>query len=366
MALPSRLKPTDKVVIVGAGVFGLSTARELSNRGYKNITVLDRYPPPVPDGTSVDISRIIRPDYADEFYSQLAQEALEAWEGEYRPFFYKAGFLGVAHGKSHPYLSAAKTNLEALNKTFEPLDDNKIRERFPALHGDLSNFGGYLNAEGGWANAEESITYIARQCAKQGVSFVSGKRGTVTGFLIGEQGVITGLQTLSQVSLEADFVIMATGAWSPHLLNMDGISVSASQPVGFMQLTAEETKEMEGCPVVMDFSSGVFMFPPLPGINILKLARHGYGYEASRKSHSHKTEVSAPDLLHDNAASHFIPDDAEKALRGTLSVFLPKFKDRPFFRSRLCWYTDTRRGDFVVDYHTDYKNLFVATGGSGQ
>jgi sarcosine oxidase/L-pipecolate oxidase len=55
----------ESIVIVGAGVFGLSTALELKNRGYQNVTVLDRYLPPVIDGSSVDISRVIRVEYAD-------------------------------------------------------------------------------------------------------------------------------------------------------------------------------------------------------------------------------------------------------------------------------------------------------------
>ena len=65
-------------------MFGLSTARELSRRGYSNITLLDRYLPPVPDGSSVDISRVIRLDYADDFYTTLGLEAMEGWETEYR------------------------------------------------------------------------------------------------------------------------------------------------------------------------------------------------------------------------------------------------------------------------------------------
>jgi len=38
---------TDSIIIVGAGVFGLSTAYQLASEGYKNITVLDRHMPPV-------------------------------------------------------------------------------------------------------------------------------------------------------------------------------------------------------------------------------------------------------------------------------------------------------------------------------
>jgi NADPH-dependent 2,4-dienoyl-CoA reductase/sulfur reductase-like enzyme len=39
---PSKLQKDDAVVIVGAGIFGLSTALHLASRGYTNVTVFDR------------------------------------------------------------------------------------------------------------------------------------------------------------------------------------------------------------------------------------------------------------------------------------------------------------------------------------
>lgn len=41
------MKKTDRIVIVGAGAFGLSTAAELARQGYKSIVILDRHVPPV-------------------------------------------------------------------------------------------------------------------------------------------------------------------------------------------------------------------------------------------------------------------------------------------------------------------------------
>lgn len=35
---------TAPILIVGAGVFGLSTALHLGQRGYKNVTVIDKQP----------------------------------------------------------------------------------------------------------------------------------------------------------------------------------------------------------------------------------------------------------------------------------------------------------------------------------
>jgi len=36
-----------KIVIIGAGIFGLSTAYQLASEGYRNVVVLDRHMPPV-------------------------------------------------------------------------------------------------------------------------------------------------------------------------------------------------------------------------------------------------------------------------------------------------------------------------------
>lgn len=70
----------EDILIVGAGIFGLTTALELRERGYEKITVLDRYARPVPDGSSVDISRVIRFDYGDPVYAKMALEAMKGWE----------------------------------------------------------------------------------------------------------------------------------------------------------------------------------------------------------------------------------------------------------------------------------------------
>jgi glycine/D-amino acid oxidase-like deaminating enzyme len=49
------------VLIIGAGVFGLSTALAIAKRHPSTkITVIDRLTPPVVDGTSVDTTRCIR------------------------------------------------------------------------------------------------------------------------------------------------------------------------------------------------------------------------------------------------------------------------------------------------------------------
>ena len=71
------------VLIIGSGVFGVSTALQL-RRDYPTlaITILDRSPIlPAPDAASTDINKIIRADYGkDLFLTKLAYEAMQEWK----------------------------------------------------------------------------------------------------------------------------------------------------------------------------------------------------------------------------------------------------------------------------------------------
>lgn len=63
--------PDSKIIIVGAGVFGLSTSLWLARAGYKDITIFDRTPYDKNyynpsdgcDGASADINKIFRMTY---------------------------------------------------------------------------------------------------------------------------------------------------------------------------------------------------------------------------------------------------------------------------------------------------------------
>lgn len=380
MATPStpasRIRHADdSIIIVGAGVFGLSTAAELSSRGYKNITVIDRYPPPVPDGSSVDISRIIRTDYADPIYSRMATEAQALWQTEYSAEYSQCGFVLLSDTPNHPYIAECKQNLTNASQPFISLDNgNNAKKDYPALSGDLSKTTGYSNAAGGWANAGAAIEKLAVKCAQAGVSFVTGPRGTVTQ-LLREGNHIRGVNVVSGPPLTADHIILATGAWTSSLIPTYESVIATGQPVGFIQLTPTEAERLQHLPVCINLSTGFFIFPPTPDSNILKVARHGFGYENSMTIKYPPAQPSMPSLEKTTSSpprdtngsnSSFIPADADKALRAGLAQVLPEFADRTWARTRLCWYTDTPRGDFIIDNHPQVEGLFLATGGSGQ
>ncbi|KAK5277241.1 hypothetical protein LTR40_010627, partial [Exophiala xenobiotica] len=67
------------VLIIGSGTFGISTAYHLAKRGYTSITCIDRHPCPSLDSAAFDLNKIIRTEYDEPLYAELAIEALQAW-----------------------------------------------------------------------------------------------------------------------------------------------------------------------------------------------------------------------------------------------------------------------------------------------
>lgn len=94
------------VIIVGAGIFGVTAALELRLRGY-SVALFDPGPLPRPEASSTDISKIIRMDYGtDEFYTELMEVALPRWriwnQQWQPPLYHQIGFLLVPREKMQP------------------------------------------------------------------------------------------------------------------------------------------------------------------------------------------------------------------------------------------------------------------------
>jgi sarcosine oxidase/L-pipecolate oxidase len=68
-----RIPKNEPIAIIGGGAFGLSTAFELSNQGYKNVTVFEK-DEEIPSRWSAanDLNKIMRAEYEDDFYTELA------------------------------------------------------------------------------------------------------------------------------------------------------------------------------------------------------------------------------------------------------------------------------------------------------
>ncbi|KAH6644386.1 FAD dependent oxidoreductase [Boeremia exigua] len=359
----------DRIVIIGAGVFGLSTAVSLSEQGYKDITVLDRHVPPVPDGSSVDISRIIRFDYGDPAYTLIAKEAFDSWATSTytsNGIFQKTPLVMAANTKNlraRSWIDRCITQLADKNLPYERLDSaSSTKDLFPMLSGPLiqPDLFGYCNRSAGWADAAKGVLHFRNLCIEKGISFVSGAHGTVTGFDTDAQGEIVAARTASGRKVEAEHFVLAAGAWSNKLVPMYNSTLATGQVLGYIKLTPEEMVRLKDMPIYINTETGWFVFPPHEDTALLKCAVHGWGYTRSETQ-----EPSSPIAAPRSERVNFAPADGVRRLRDGLREVFPEIAERGFDRTAVCWYNDTPTGDFIMDYHPDHPNLFVATGGSG-
>lgn len=323
-------------VVVGAGVFGLTTALELRARGHA-VTVVDPGPVPHPLAESTDISKVVRLDYgADADYTELGERALEGWRrwnaSWPRPLFHETGVTFLARAPLQPgsFEHDSYALLTRRGHPLERLNATEIAARFPAYRpGAMVD--GYFNPIGGWAESGAVIAQLAREAAANGVVLDAGHQ----------------VDTLEQV--DADLIIVCAGAWVPRLLPELAPSLHPiGQPVFHLRPADPTLFEAARFPVFgADISqTGYYGFPVTPD-GIVKIANHGTGVAVARD------EDRVVDAAH------------EAALRAFLATTFPALVDAPIVGRRLCVYCDTVDEHFWIARHPQRPNLVVATGGSG-
>ncbi|PLB53013.1 fructosyl amino acid oxidasesarcosine oxidase [Aspergillus steynii IBT 23096] len=368
MALPP------KILIVGGGVFGLSTALALSRRHpASQVTLLEASPTiPNPEGSSVDSSRIVRADYSNPAYVKLAATAIESWrntEWGREDRYTQNGLLlvypdGNAQGKEYTIKSYHNVKeLEGNLVEFLPAKKDVLRAA-PAYGESLNVAGGYVNWGSGWSDAEATVRYAKKKLDEAGkVNFQTGNVQSLQYADSATPNKVTGVTLADGTSITADLVILATGAWTSKLVDLRGRAVATGQAIAYMRISDEEQKLLENMPTILNFSTGMFIIPPRN--NLLKIARHAYGYQnpttvpVPGSQGTATMDVSLPE------SGVPVPREGQDAFRFALKQLLPTFGERPFTTTRVCWYTDTPNGDFIVTYHPDQSGLFLATGGSG-
>jgi len=390
-------KTPDSILIVGSGLFGLCTAWALTKRprfDKTTITVVDnargQFPPS--DAASVDTSRIIRTDYSDPDYSVFGAEAQTHWrkQGDHevggQGRYSEVGIVITAATPDGPPKVGTKTGMYYARTSWENVSDiarisgtpekvvelpsRKAIQEFLGTDGNAGDWG-YANMMSGWADNGAGMRWLYEKVEKTGrVNFVDAEvRELVT-----KGKRVTGAKLKDGRVLEADIVFVAAGAWTGGLIDLRGRCEATGHTLGYIGLTQEEQDKLEKHPVVLNFTTGLFFIPPRD--RLLKVARHGYGYlnpKVVRRAlplspeHVRKSIVaSLPWTLRDDGVEAFAPE-AEKDLRYALKNMLPikGLEKRPWKKQRICWYSDTRDADWLVDWHPGWEGLFIATGDSG-
>ena len=332
-----------EVVVIGAGVIGLATARAVAQAG-RDILVLEQDVVGTPRGSSHGSSRIFRLAYEQEERVRLAQEAQPLWRDLEREtgmeLLAARGSLDLGGDLEHQ-----TSVLAACGVGFEVLEAEEVRERFelevgavPALH----------QPEGGVVWAERALAALSSSARDHGAGVAEGMKALsleVTG-----DGVQ--IETSKSV-LDARVCIVTAGSWAAPLLAPAGVHL----PVTVTRETVVyfEHPGPRPAPAVIDWRS--------PDAAAWQLRREGlapYALDADGCALKAGLHNAGPVVDPDQ------PGDPDAAVADCVAEWVSRMfprADRTPLRAETCLYTSTADDRFVLERHGP---LVVGSACSGQ
>jgi sarcosine oxidase len=338
---------TYDVAVIGAGVFGAWTARQLRLAG-ASVLLIDAYGPGNSRASSGGESRMIRLGYGpDEIYSRYSQRSLVLWQQLFEKtvdLFRKTGILWLAHQRD-PYCEATLATLQRINANYEKLDHDELVRRFPQL--ELSPISwGILEPDSGVLMARRAVQAVVAQARANGVDYREEAitQPTTT------HGKLNSIQTTSGIRIDAERFVFACGPWLPKLfpeLLGELIHVTRQEVFFFGVPPGDESFNQGVLPAWIDFNELVYGLPNLDG----------RGFKLAIDAHGPKFD---PDT-----GERVVTPAGLKAAREYLARRLPRLANAPVTETRVCQYENTSNGDFLIDRHPRFENVWLVGGGSG-
>ncbi|KAL4966570.1 FAD dependent oxidoreductase [Aspergillus stella-maris] len=421
--MPSKQDP---IIIVGAGIFGLSTALHLARRGYKDVTVFDKQPYDETlysylkgcDAASADLNKIIRSAYgSDTTYQSLTLSAISEWKnwndeletGKLVPpsmtsadrVFIQNGHLVLTDRETLPDFEVASIeNTEKAGLKDSQLDITVPRKvevaegkglgyavdpfRYGRTKSGKGNVG-VLDTTGGLAVADKACRFALAKARSLGAKFVFGtEAGRMESLLYGSDpsssGKVTGIKTADGKGHSATMTILACGGWTPSLLPaLDNLCEATAGSVVLLKLEPGTSLFDRFAPdrfpswqyKMRDGAEGGLYGFPRDENGWLKIGYRGTKY-TNPVTQGDGKERSVPVTRwseHDAERKSFtaIPAQAVKVIRRFLDSHIPELAENgvDISLTRVCWYTDSYDNHLVLDRVPGRQGLMVATGGSG-
>ncbi|KAF2726627.1 fructosyl peptide oxidase [Polyplosphaeria fusca] len=361
-ALLDSRKSTKVIVIGGGGTIGSSTALHLIRNGYtpSNVTVLDTYSIPSLQSAGNDLNKIMG--------IRLRNKV------DLQPFFNNTGRLDCAHSEQgirsletqYQSLVDAGVGLEDTNEWLD--NEDEILLRMPLLQRDnIKNWKAIFSHDGGWLAAAKAINAIGVYLQDAGVQFGFGPAGTFKRPLLTEDGAsCVGIETVDGTRYYAEKAILAAGAWSPTLVDLEGQCCSKAWVYAHLQLTTSEAAPYKDAPVVYNADIGFFFEPNESGVIKVCDEFPGFTHFEMHQPYgaAHAQRISVP-RSHAQHPTDTYPDASETSIKHAIATFLPRFQHKELFNRSLCWCTDTADASLLICEHPRWRNFILATGDSG-
>ena len=194
--------------------------------------------------------------------------------------------------------------------------------------------------------ARRAVQVVAAQARTGGVDYVEEAIAPPQT----KSGKLNSIRTTSGKEIVAERFVFACGPWLPKLfpdLLGDLIHVTRQEVFFFGVPPSDDSFNTGVMPAWIDFNDFVYSIPNVDG----------RGFKIAIDAHG----------------SDFDPDNGERvvtasglnAVREYLAQRVPRLVNAPVTETRVCQYEKTSTGDFLIDRHPAFENVWLVGGGSG-
>ncbi|MGI9065041.1 MAG: FAD-dependent oxidoreductase [Pyrinomonadaceae bacterium] len=376
---------TFDVAVVGAGVFGAWTAYLLKREGAQ-VLLVDAHGPGNSRASSGGESRMIRMGYGrDQIYTRMAQRSLGLWHelfdqigptGISPRLFQPTGILWLAR-ENDPYCEATLETLEQCQVQYERLDRAELLRRYPQLElGSVS--WGILEPNSGVLMARQAVQAVAAEALAAGVVYLDeailpettsrpGAQASLPAWLGSERqpgpleqelnwksssGNWQSVKTVSGREIFAKQFVFACGPWLPKVFPalLGQLIHVTKQEVFFFGVPSGDVSRQFGperMPAWIDFNDLVYGIPNLDN----------RGFKVAIDAHGPQFDPDTGDRI--------VSPASLTAVRAYLARRMPVLAKAVVTETRVCQYENTSNGDFLIDRHPAFENVWLVGGGSG-
>ena len=271
--MTKKIPSTTKVVVIGGGVAGCSTAYHLAKFGWKDTILLER--DQLTSGTTWHAAGLVSQLGPSAAVTKIRKYTTDLYKELEKKIGFSAGLklngaLSIATTKGRwQELKRQATTAQLFDVHVDVLNIDQIRKIYPIIN-EKDILGGIFMPGDGQADPIGVTNLLAKAAKELGVQIF--EKCPVEEILV-KNGKVSGVKVNKQI-IECEYLVLATGMWSRQIGEEIGVSIPL-YPAEHFYIITEPIKDLpKDLPVLRDFDNSLYLKEDAGKLFLLIIFQH--------------------------------------------------------------------------------------------
>jgi glycine cleavage system aminomethyltransferase T/glycine/D-amino acid oxidase-like deaminating enzyme len=222
----SDVPTSASVVVIGAGIVGNSVVHHLAELGWKDIVQVDKGPLPNPGGSTGHASNFIFPVDHNKEMTHLTRDS----QAQYEEMGVQVMSGGIEVARTEARMEELRRRMTSANTwgiEAHLLSPAEVKEKVPFINDEIL-LGGFYTPSVSVVDSLQAGTLMRQSAMDKGALTVSPNTEVLD--VETENGRVVAVVT-DRGRIDADYVVVACGVWSPRIARMAGATIPLTPAV---------------------------------------------------------------------------------------------------------------------------------------